>query len=226
MDQPPPTGERGVGERERARKRRWISPQERVVWKRFLRARDGALCHVCRKSEHELLELQIDHMNGDPNDWREENLQLLCASCNTSEYRRREKELLHEAYRVGRVSVSENLRLEREAVEVRERGVDFGLSLVSASAELKVNRDKEPWFRREVLWKVGHDGFLTVDAALHEISEIVALSPVTARRYLKKMTSAAGPLIVEETPSGGRLLKLRPEYWKLETTSQVEKDGK
>lgn len=215
------SGNSGIGDAEKSEsarkpaltKRRWISPEMRTLYKELLRIRDNPICRKCRISESEK-ELQIDHINGDPNDWRLENLQLLCGPCNTKAYHERERELLlleHETV------VSVNERENSQGVEeMVERRVDFGLA--SSSAELKVNREKEPWYRREVIWKVGHDKFLSVDAALHEFSEICGMSPVTARRYLKKLTSAAGPLVIEETQTGGKLLRLRPEYWKLEKT--------
>jgi len=209
------------GERERARTRRkWLSPELRHMWKRFLKLRDGPLCPMCKASESETVALQIDHKNGDANDWSEDNLRLLCASCNMKERHRLDREAIAMAY--GVVSVSESF--ERERVEEVGGRVDFGLSLGVASAELRVNRDKEPWFRRELLWKVGtsETKSITIDAALHEISEIVNLSPVTARRYLKKMTSLAGPMVVEETRGGGRVIRLRPEYYEKQFQEQTE----
>jgi len=100
--------------------------------------------------------------------------------------------------------------------------VEFAIS--SASAELRINRDKEPWFRRLLLQKVFLDGAVDLREAIDGLAETIGASPVTTRRYLLKMTSRSGPLIVEETPSGGRLIKIRPEYWeKLAVLESKEK---
>jgi len=95
--------------------------------------------------------------------------------------------------------------------------VDRQVSVVDESPEMRVNREKEPLFRsRCIELSLRHSG-LTLDQALHEVAEIIQISPVTARRYLKKMTSRAGPLFLGEGPRGHQRLLLRESYWLRET---------
>lgn len=198
---------------ERARKRKWISPRERELYRELLRVRDGAFCRLCKRSEQEY-ELEIDHINGDPNDWRPENLRFLCKSCNQKERRRMEREAA-QAFRVESVCARENmLGADGDGGRV-ERRVDFALSLPAASAELKLNRDKEPWFRREVMHDVMANNFMTIKDALDAVAEKIGASQVTCRRYLLKMTSKYGPLVIDETNQGTKILRLNPSYWVL-----------
>lgn len=103
---------------------------------------------------------------------------------------------------------------ERESLvgedEVR---VERQLSVANESPEMRVNREKEPLFRSRCIELSLRETGLTVDQALHEVPEIVQISPVTARRYLKKMTSEAGPLQLGEGPRGHQRLLLRESYW-------------
>ncbi|MGB9022616.1 MAG: HNH endonuclease signature motif containing protein [Candidatus Bathyarchaeia archaeon] len=114
---------------------------------------------------------------------------------------------------------------ERESLAVGdELRVERQLSVVNESPEMRVNREKEPMFRVKCINLVLRPEGLTVDQALHEVPEIVQISPVTAGRYLKKMTSEAGPLVVGEGPRGHQRLLLRESYWlkqRLETDLRV-----
>lgn len=100
-----------------------------------------------------------------------------------------------------RETVGDELRVERQ------------LGVVNESPEMRVNREKEPQFRVRCIELVLRPRGLTVDQALHEVSEIVQISPVTARRYLKKIISEAGPLFLGEGPRGHQRLLLRESYW-------------
>jgi len=91
--------------------------------------------------------------------------------------------------------------------------VERQVSVVDESPEMRVNREKEPLFRSRCIELSLRQSGLTLDQALHEVSEIVRISPVTARRYLKKMTSRAGPLVLGEGPRGHQRLLLRESYW-------------
>jgi hypothetical protein len=91
--------------------------------------------------------------------------------------------------------------------------VERQLDVAHESPEMQVNREKEPLFRRTCIELVLRPRGLTVDEAVNEGAERVGISPVTARRYLKKMTSEAGPLVVGEGPRGHQRLLLRESYW-------------
>ena len=91
--------------------------------------------------------------------------------------------------------------------------VERQLDVAHESPEMRVNREKEPQFRARCIELVLRPRGLTVDQAMHEVSEIVQISPVTARRYLKKVISEAGPLLLGEGPRGHQRLLLRESYW-------------
>ena len=50
----------------------------------YLSERDGELCSVCAKGPEEV-RLEIDHIDGDPNNNAPENLRFLCHRCNMKE---------------------------------------------------------------------------------------------------------------------------------------------
>jgi hypothetical protein len=94
-----------------------------------------------------------------------------------------------------------------------EPRIEKQLSVANESPEMQVNREKEPLFRSKCIELSLRPEGLRVDQAVHEVAEIVQISPVTARRYLKKMTSKAGPLMLGEGPRGHQRLLLRESYW-------------
>ena len=48
---------------------------------KILVERDGERCFICQKPGN-LNTLEIDHLNGNVKDWREQNIHLLCEKCN------------------------------------------------------------------------------------------------------------------------------------------------
>ena len=56
------------------------SRMRKVVYD-FLKMKYGAICQMCRMSENER-QLEVDHINGNPEDDREKNLQTLCNNCH------------------------------------------------------------------------------------------------------------------------------------------------
>jgi len=103
---------------------------------------------------------------------------------------------------------------EREnAEDADEARVERQLDVVREPPEMRVNREKEPLYRAVCIDFALRPEGLTVDQALHEVPEKVQISPVTARRYLRKMTSNAGPLMLGEGPRGHQRLLIRESFW-------------
>jgi len=217
----------------------------------FLCERDGELCSVCGKGSAEV-RLEIDHLDGDPNNNAPENIRFLCHRCNMKELWKRIKSQIR-TQPSEKAPISEILsrstsmrggatereiitkddlsnadpspeliqKIEREKNEsVREirsvegRRSERMLDVYHESPELRISREKEPEFRRKCLECVLRPEGLTVHQAIYELAEEIQISPITCRRYLEKLTSAAGPLKVgEEGPRGHQVLLLREEYW-------------
>jgi len=212
----------------------------------YVAARDGERCSnpSCGKGPEEAF-LEVHHINGDPNDYKPQNLNLLCRSCNRKKFWERIKEKLATQQPTQSV-VSEALSAVKEsegektspneattiteAIQKIEQGQsrasvsesenvggglrdDRMLAVGSESPELRINREKEHLYRATAIELVLRPEGLTVYQAINEIAEIVAISPTTARRYLGKMVSRAGPLKIGEGKRGHQVLLLREEVW-------------
>ena len=84
------------------------------------------------------------------------------------------------------------------SVEVRER---------EDSAEIEINRDAEPRYRKWLFERTGKPSPLYSQEAVYGGAEIVGISPVTARRYLGKATSPQGSYLVLTVREKNRVLK-------------------
>jgi hypothetical protein len=190
-------------------------PASVKVWQRlFLQERDGYSCRICRLDGKEA-RLEIDHINGDPRDNSPENLRLLCHKCNVNEYSRRFKSMLANSAGGSKREKTHPPPLESL---VGERSGECerkdALPVRDESLELMINREKEPLFRRVVLDMVlSRPRPVSVFDALHEGAERVGISPLTARRYLDKMTSKAGALRVGHGRRGHESLLPRESYY-------------
>jgi hypothetical protein len=89
------------------------------------------------------------------------------------------------------------------------------MSSLEQSMEVRINREKEPWFRSELFNRIlTSKEPVVLDEAIFGISEKIGISPITARRYLQKMTSADGPLRILESKGIGLYLSIREEFWR------------
>jgi hypothetical protein len=74
-----------------------------------------------------------------------------------------------------------------------------------------------------VLLYVLTNGGAGYDDVVYHFAEEVGISPVTADRYLRKMTSEAGPLMIVHIGKGSsKGLQIRPEYWETEAAATGE----
>jgi hypothetical protein len=153
-----------------------IYPYSRNPLKRGIAAtllqKDGDKCQLCGR---EKIMLEIDHINGDPYDWRMVNLRLLCKNCNLAE---RNKRSVHER---------ENFSM----------GIGFELSDETTRA-IEKNEDYEPEFRRfiiEMVLRFGPDppqeafAYLTRHALINAASNYAGNNPKTGYPYFGKMAN-------------------------------------
>ena len=158
--------------------RKRLSPQAyKIAFGLIYKAQNGT-CQLCQDPMQE-----IDHINGDPGDRRPENLRGLCKSCNI---------------RQRNLSAGPSADSANESVKIGE---------VAESAEIEINRDAEPRYRKWLFDRTNRKEPLYSQEAIYGGAEIVGISPITARRYLGKVTSPQGSYWVAVVKATNRTLK-------------------
>lgn len=80
------------------------------------------------------------------------------------------------------------------------------------SAEIRINREKEPLYRSLAL-EMAARRKLTTRRAIYGLAEKLGLSPATTRRYLEKLISEEGPLeLTDRGPRGNREITIREGF--------------
>ena len=145
--------------------------------------------------------LDIDHIDGNPNNDTPDNLRLLCRRCNVATSDR-----LH-----PRKHYSSDLR-EREKKEGRPstRIARKDANYREGSSEMQANLLYEVEFRRWLMRKVTTEGGYDRTTAIAEGAELVGCSPLTTARYITKLTSPSGPLMEMDDALYHRILILKP----------------
>ncbi len=145
--------------------------------------------------------LEIDHINEDSSDDRPQNLQLLCKSCNVTKRNQRPSDFWVRARERMRTEGCPATRIGKAAVDYR-RG----------SAEMQAACQYEPVFRSWVLGVLRSTDHVAKDDAINSGAEISGASISTCERYLKKLTSSAGPLKEARDSMGGTVIMMKPEF--------------
>lgn len=144
-----------------------MNSRTRSILYEFLRLRDGGICKKCSISENEK-ELVIDHIDNNNGNNSLDNVQLLCRKCN----------------------YIKNPRLaEREPLD--SVGV-CATPQLDMSMEIRINREKEPQFRKYVIDRISRDGEAIKTDLIDSGAEVVGISPKTSTKYLRKMCSSEG----------------------------------
>jgi len=133
------------------------------------------------------VKLQIDHADNDPSNWTPDNLHLLCQTHNLQLRGISVKKKLHALrwYSAKNVCVR-----ERTYGSIGTKVAKDTLDYRSGSVEMKANSLFEPAFTE---WLLTHLPMVREEAQ-YSGAQVVGCSPETANRYMKKLTSAAGPL--------------------------------
>jgi len=159
--------------------RKRLSREARLYIGEYLDETYGHKCSLCPATER----LELDHVNGDSSNNRLTNFRWLCKSCNLA------------ARRLNRTA--------RLAECVSDNQIEDGVT----SAEVSINREKEPAFRKWLFDRVmDRKPLYTVDA-IYAGAETVGCSPEATRRYLGKAISAAGPYTTVKVKAENRTLK-------------------
>jgi len=123
---------------------------------------------------------EIDHINGDPGDNHPDNLRGVHKSCNIRQ---------------------RNLQQSIPAHSVKESVSEH------ESAEIEIARDAEPRYRKWLFERTGKAEPLYAQEAIYGGAEVIGISPVTARRYLGKVTSPQGPYWIATVKGRNTTLK-------------------
>jgi hypothetical protein len=184
----------------------------------------GDKCHICGMSVNErkhrwpaMRDWLLEHRNGDPKDYRPENLQLSCYSCNQLKRPDLQKgpPAIGKSERENTIagpSDENSNRIEQtegmsEAEQSRKRR-----QLKNAPIEIQISQRAEPKIRRYIIEQASRPEGLFLDDAVNESAEIAECDVQTASRKIAKMCSRAGPLFKEALASGEEILRLKTDY--------------
>lgn len=159
--------------------------QHRLAYN-FVASRDGEYCLICKRGSSKV-KLQIDHADNNPSNWEPENLHLLCQEHNLQ----LRIVPLAKKLRTIRWHSAKNVCVrERKYGSLNTKVAKDTLDYQHGSEEMKANNMFEPVFTE---WLLNHLP-MSKDEAINSGSYIAGCNPYTCVRYLKKLTSAAGPL--------------------------------
>jgi hypothetical protein len=165
--------------------RRW-APKTRAIIIDALTARDGPTCAICHAKP--TLPLEVDHR--DPTGPATfANLRLLCKGCNLA--RRRKP--------VGSKDRGINVR-ERERETERQLTLKEAPSPTDQAKQAIPYANGSPEMAASTYFEINYRSWVITNApmlktdAINAGAEVVGCSIETAERYLRKLTSTAGPL--------------------------------
>jgi hypothetical protein len=142
------------------------SRQRRKLFEQ-LRARDGERCNVCKRFGN-CNTLVVDHRDNNPDNNGLSNLQLLCRRHNYTKNPRGSKPKM----------VLDSRELAQPKI---------------TSAEFLKNTKSEPSFCHWIHRILRKEHRIPYDDAINSGAQMAGCSPVTAKRYLDKLTSSVGP---------------------------------
>jgi len=183
---------------------RRFSDSTRTWIYRYLALRDGDRCAACGITPRELDKngystprnrLEIDHVDSNPRNNGESNLQLLCPTCNTSKENRRRR---------GRPKLSSDLCVCAETYVMKQ-----AIPYAEASAEMRANAQYELSFRAWLMDYIQQHGHIGKADAVNAGAEICGCNPSTSGRYLAKLTSLVGPLRESKDRTGTVTISLK-----------------
>lgn len=205
---------------------RRLQSNTRLWCYRFLVLRDGERCARCyedfsaaNNGSAAKNPLEIDHIDGDPFNWKPDNLRLLCKKCNVT---------LENSARPGRrpdLASSATCEREREEGKASTRVTREALDFRSPDAPttMQANFLYELDFRRWLLQAIQEKGFIPKQDAINSGAEVVGCSPLTTARYIAKLTSSVGVLNEVRDMLGETVLVLK-DHLKPEETILVDLD--
>lgn len=170
---------------------------------RFLTARDGYHCiHCGLRPAPDSPPLQIDHSNGNENDWRPENIHLTCQKCNL-EFRK-----LTPAEHV-KVIVQDSAKNVWGSDKNTVGAVLFQNRIHNDNVpiEIEVNSYCQQVFEKWLDDKLNRDGIVTRFDAIYGGAWVARCSPKTTERYLNMLISSEGPYELHKSKEGSYITR-------------------
>ncbi len=108
-------------------------------------------------------------------------------------------------------NVPDNLQLLCRSCNYIKNPRPLDLCVSLDSNVVRINKSKEPKYRKFVYDHLDESGSIDYDDAIYSGSEIIGVSPETSKRYIRKMCSKGGRLEkFRHIPLGYNLLTTRP----------------
>ena len=177
--------------------------QHDIAYK-FIAARDGEYCLQCKRKPP--AKLQIDHADNNPDNWDPENLHLLCQKHNLE---LRGKPVAEHKKAIRDYSANNERERARERGRENTHLVKDMVDFRNASPEMKANSYYETQYREWLLTIIREQKFIIKMEAVNSGAEVVGCSPLTAGRYLAKLTSSVGPLEESKDATGTMVVSFR-----------------
>ena len=183
-----------------------------------LTIRDGEKCRQCGRKAGDpttqaeknrglgdKVELQIDHIDGDPHNNDPDNLQFLCKLHNIKKSSNARERKLEEIRKIQR-SDKKHADIQPATYDVKRR-VDYS----TGEASMQVNGICETRFSEWVVNEVKRCGTIPKKEAISSGAHIAGCSVLTTKRYLEKLTCSLGPLQEIKDIDGEIVIILRQE---------------
>lgn len=176
--------------------------------------RDGEQCCDCGAIPTTRNGLDIDHIDGDKNNYDPLNLRLLCRHCNVV---RENKARAHEKGDSGPSAQGEREREKGQpSTRLAKEAVDYKGGSIEMQACFLFELDYRDWVLKEVKQR----GSFLKKEAIFAGAEIVGCSPTTTSKYLAKLTSSAGPIQEYRDKLGDTLLIPRNGHRPIESLQE------
>ena len=191
---------------------RSLTTKKRDVVVDLLIQRDGAMCRRCRAPIDQSYQanghtIELDHINGNPKDYRADNLQLLCKSCNVS--KRNSKTSTSSTWPLSTpeqprstpqkdAGTPSDIYMCVKTSEMDERArIKHEYDYEHGTPQMQVNQYAEIKFRRWLTEYIAEHGSITKKETLKSGSSVALVSPATIDRYLQPLTAEVGGIYDE-----------------------------